>query len=250
MAAGPHCSAASDEPAANGASSAIVEASHGVSLAFITNKSCRKYSMASTGRRWRLLLHQASCRHRRRKPFRRGRKALTAPFANIMKGHVRTIAGSADLMRRRRGACGRTRREERAAPAIPHSPKLSSIVRRRCHIGQGVAQRSGFGVSHWKRSTKWPLRAPITLESAAGEGLTGIWSCNDGIRQKGSDLFWLGQQCTPPERMPGFANAFVGAVSGTKISGSWADAPYGGATGSGTLRLVVRKRAPATRRRD
>lgn len=164
-------------------------------------------------------------------------------FSNVMKGQLRTIAGSTDLAiedapwwdvpkTNARGASD-PRRASTSLDLLSEGSRISKVS------GSGIE----FGGSICTRIAARPLRAPVVLESAAAEGLTGIWSCNDGgvyyIRQRDAEVVWFGQQCLAPERVPTFANVFVGTLSGTRIRGSWADVPYGDSRGSGTLQLDV-----------
>jgi len=79
--------------------------------------------------------------------------------------------------------------------------------------------------------------APVTVN------LSGTWTANDGgtywVRQIGSCLWWTGFSGPVNTVTMGrtFANAFLGTVTSKFVSGSWADVPRGGTTGSGTLIL-------------
>jgi hypothetical protein len=164
-------------------------------------------------------------------------------FSNVMKGKLRTVAGSRDFAiedapwwdvpKGNHGGASDPARERTSLDLDIEGTRIGKVS------GSGIE----FGGATWTKIASRPPRAPVVLESGPGEGLTGIWSGNDGgvyyIRQRGADVVWFGEQCTAPERMPDFANVFVGSISGTRIKGSWADVPYGSAVGHGTLELDV-----------
>jgi hypothetical protein len=165
-------------------------------------------------------------------------------FANVMKGTVRSIAGSTDLTLEDGSWWDVPKGNGHGGASDPTRPDTELDLHFEANrIGKHDRSGIEFGGSNWTKIGGRPRRAPVVLESGPTEGLTGIWRCNDGgiyyIRQKGSDVVWFGQQCAPVEQVPAFANVFVGSLSGTRISGSWADVPYGEANGAGTLRLSV-----------
>lgn len=115
-------------------------------------------------------------------------------------------------------------------------------------VEPGIIQRlqgtGGFGGSRWTKISSRPAcGARVNLRGVSGEGLTGVWIGNDGgiyyVRQRGAQIAWFGEGNANSGVVPGFANVLQGRSSGDRISGQWADVPYGNTTSSGALNLRV-----------
>jgi len=90
-----------------------------------------------------------------------------------------------------------------------------------------------------------------------GSLLTGTWTADDGgiycVRQLGDTLWWAGLSAESPLGSGdfhlglAFSNVLAGTVSGTAISGEWADVPKGNVFNSGTIVLEVRSASELVR---
>lgn len=109
--------------------------------------------------------------------------------------------------------------------------------------GARIRKISGsFGGSQWKKKPL-PNRLPGTqYEGFSQNGLTGLWSANDGgryyIRQTGSTVVWLGEKILPNGKV-GFANVAFGKRRGHQIILDWVDVPKNSFRGRGELTLRI-----------
>lgn len=70
--------------------------------------------------------------------------------------------------------------------------------------------------------------------------LTAVWNCNDGgiyfVRQVGNQIWWYGQSSDGGNT---WSNVFQGTITGSQITGSWADVPKGSIRGYGWMTLEI-----------
>jgi len=89
----------------------------------------------------------------------------------------------------------------------------------------------------------------VTTTAVADYNLTGLWHADDGglyyIRHVGDQIWWAGLSTNSTAgyldffKGLDFANVFRGTLSGTRISGTWADVPRGAILSHGTLALDI-----------
>jgi hypothetical protein len=122
-----------------------------------------------------------------------------------------------------------------------------------CTNAGAVCSPVAFGVGPTGRCTTPAGLPPGEREcvciGAPALNLTGTWTANDGgvysVRQAGKQIWWVGLSVQTPagvgdlHRGLAFTNVFHGQLSGTTISGEWADVPRGRTLNAGTLTLTV-----------
>lgn len=109
--------------------------------------------------------------------------------------------------------------------------------------GARIRKTNGsFGGSQWQKKPL-PNRLPGNqYEGFSQNGLTGLWSANDGaryyFRQTGSIVVWLGEKILPNGKV-GFANVAFGRRRGHQIILNWVDVPKNSFRGKGELTLRI-----------
>ncbi len=105
-----------------------------------------------------------------------------------------------------------------------------------------IADAQGTLDKHSINSVSSHPKSPVgdSLLIAQSETLTGVWNCNDGgvyfIRQIGNQVWWYGQSSDGGAT---WSNVFQGTITGSRITGSWADVPKGSIRGNGSMTLSI-----------
>lgn len=102
----------------------------------------------------------------------------------------------------------------------------------------GEMTASGFSKSAAVANANRGVKPAATV--LAVNGLTGTWKGDDGgtyyVRQTGNELWWYGKDANGGQS---WSNVFHGSISGSRISGTWADVPPGAANSSGILVIDI-----------
>lgn len=163
-------------------------------------------------------------------------------FSNVMVGNLERAEGA--LTGNVNGAWADVPKAAiRGGDLSPFAIKLLLNQPRRHEISKAAETGVDFGGTHWRHTAVAKAPRVVGYGDAPIPGsLTGVWLANAGgtyyLRQMGNDVIWFGAGCQDGRNTnTDFSNVFLGRLTGTTLSGIWADVPYGSAGGDGALTL-------------
>jgi hypothetical protein len=85
-----------------------------------------------------------------------------------------------------------------------------------------------------------PLAGSAFAQCSPPMSLTGSWKGNDGgtyyVQQNGATVWWVGMS---GDKGRSWTNVFQGSLSGSILTGTWSDVPFGGTKNNGSITLTL-----------